>query len=120
MIAVVAAQRVSAHGVRMTRSRCLSNRGKRRPMGERGTVAHSWTIWADGNEAHAAAGTVPFDTILQPGTSTISKVRFDVSSAVGRLRLSITTRNTEFPIGWLIISERRMSSLDRLDPCASK
>jgi len=73
-------------------------------MGERGTVAYLVDNLGKRYEAHAAAGTVPFDTILQPGTSTISKMRFDVPSAVGTLSL-VYTHAHGFPIGWLIISE---------------
>ena len=104
-IAVVGAERVPAStGSAYEVSLRLSNRGKRRPMGERGTVAYLVDNLGKRYEAHAAAGTVPFDTILQPGTSTISKMRFDVPSAVGTLSL-VYTHAHGFPIGWLIISE---------------
>jgi hypothetical protein len=73
-------------------------------MGERGTVAYLVDTLGRRYEAHAGAGTVPFDTILQPGTSIISNVRFDVPSAVGTLGL-VYTHAHGFPIGWLIISE---------------
>jgi hypothetical protein len=81
----------------------LSNRGKRRPMGEKGTVAYLVDEQGRRYDARADAGTVPFDTILQPGTSAISRIRFD-APGTGTLGL-VYTHEHGFPIGWFIISE---------------
>lgn len=82
----------------------LSNRGRRRPMGEKGTEAY--LVDERGRRLDVAAGGagVPFDTILQPGTSIDSIMSFDVPADVRPLGLVYHHANG-FPIGWFIISE---------------
>ena len=104
-IAVVGAQRVPASsGSALAVSLRLSNRGKRRPMGERGTVAYLVDAQGRRYDPVADGDTVPFDTILQPGTSAMSTLRFDVPSTVDQRGL-VYTHAHGFPIGWFIISE---------------
>jgi hypothetical protein len=104
-IAVVGARRVTAtSGAGYDVSLQMSNRGKRRPMGERGTVAYLVDEQGRRYDARAGAGTVPFDTLLQPGESALSTVRFDVPPESGNVGL-VYTHAHGFPIGWFIISE---------------
>lgn len=56
----------------------LSSRAKRRPMGEKGTIAY--LVDAQGRRYDPIPGsvTVPFDTKLQPGESVTATRQFDV------------------------------------------
>jgi hypothetical protein len=55
----------------------LSSRAKRRPMGEKGTIAY--LVDADGRryDSIPGSGTVPFDTKLPPGESVLAIRRFE-------------------------------------------
>ncbi len=82
----------------------LSNRARRAPMGEKGTVVY--VVDEDGRryDPLPSSGDAPFDTILQPGQSIDTARRFDVSRDAHDLGL-IYRHEGGFPIGWLIIGE---------------
>ena len=104
-IAVVEAQRMpTSSGSSYEVSLRMSNRGRRRPMGEKGTVAYLVDAQGHRYDARTEAGRVPFDTILPPGGSALSRLRFDVPSATDGLGL-IYTHAHGFPISWFIITE---------------
>ena len=82
----------------------LSNRAKRVPMGEKGTVVYlvdaqgrRYDPLPDGND-------VPLDVMLQPGESIDATRAFDVPRDTPNLGL-IYTHEGGFPIGWFIITE---------------
>ena len=96
-IAVVSATRVRPESVEV--SLRLSSRAKRRPMGEKGTVAY--LIDSRGrryNPIHDSV-TVPFSTRLQPGESVTATRRFEVPNDAKNLSL-IYTHETWSPVGF--------------------
>jgi hypothetical protein len=104
-IAVVEAQRTPAsEGTSYEVSLRMSNRGKRRPMGEKGTVAYLVDAQGHRYDARPEAATLPFDTILPPGASALSRLRFDLPPATDGVGL-VYTHEHGFPIGWFIITE---------------
>jgi len=82
----------------------LSNRARRVPMGEKGTVLYLTDGQGRRYEPLLEAGEVTFDTMLQPGESISATRRFDVPRDTPNLGL-IYTHQGGFPIGWLIITE---------------
>jgi hypothetical protein len=82
----------------------LTNRARRVPMGEKGTVAYV----VDENDhrydpLHDATA-FPFDGILQPGQSVTTFRYFTIPDDGRRLGL-VYNHEGGFPIGWFIISE---------------
>jgi hypothetical protein len=73
-------------------------------MGEKGTVAYLTD--AEGRRYDPLVDTemVPFDTRLQPGTSVVTRRRFDVPRDARDVGF-VYTHEGGFPIGWLIIGE---------------
>ena len=82
----------------------LSNRARRRPMGEKGTVVYLVDAHARRYDPVVDGAAVPFDVVLQPGESITVTRRFDVPRDTPSLDL-IYTHEGGFPIGWLIITE---------------
>jgi hypothetical protein len=82
----------------------LSNRARRMPMGERGTVAY---LVDDGGHRYdpvARAEDVPFDTVLQPGESITTARAFEIPAEARGLGL-VYAHEGGFPIWWLIVGE---------------
>lgn len=73
-------------------------------MGEKGTVAYLTDEQGHRYDPKADPKLVPFDTILQPGTSVIATRHFDVPLDARGVGL-IYRHEGGFPIGWLIIGE---------------
>jgi hypothetical protein len=103
-ITVLGGERVPGPGSAYRVSLRLSNRARRVPMGEKGTVAYLVDASGRRFDATTPSATVPFDTVLQPGASVESALLFDVPPDAARLAL-VYTHQGGFPIGWLIISE---------------
>jgi hypothetical protein len=82
----------------------LSNRARRMPMGEEGTVVYLLDTQGRRYDPLPDNAGVPFDTILQPGESINITRQFDVPRDTSNLSL-IYTHQGGFPIGWLIITE---------------
>lgn len=82
----------------------LSNRARREPMGEKGTVVYVTDAQGHRYDPVPGATDVALDTILQPGESTSATRRFDIPRDTPHLGL-IYTHEGGFPIGWLIITE---------------
>ena len=82
----------------------LSNRARRVPMGEKGTVVYLTDAQARRYDPVPDEAMVPFDTQLQPGTSVIARRRFDVARDARDVGL-VYTHEGGFPIGWLIVGE---------------
>lgn len=82
----------------------LSNRAKRVPMGEKGTVVYLTDGEGRRYDPVVQASAVPFDTVLQPGASVMATRHFTVPLDATDLGL-IYTHEGGFPIGWLIVSE---------------
>jgi hypothetical protein len=82
----------------------LSNRARRTPMGEKGTVVYLRDAQGHRYDPLPDAAMVPFDTLLQPGVSVIAGRRFDVPREARDVGL-VYTHEGGFPIGWLIIGE---------------
>jgi hypothetical protein len=82
----------------------LSNRARRVPMGEKGTVVY--LIDAQGRRVDPVpvAADVPLDVMLQPGQSISTTRTFDVPRDTPNLGLTYTHEGG-FPIGWFIITE---------------
>ena len=104
-ITVVGAKRIgtspaSAYEVALR----LSNRARRTPMGEKGTVVYLTDAAGHRYDPLPDPGVVRFDRILQPGESAVAVQHFDVPRDARNLGL-IYTHEGGFPIGWLIISE---------------
>lgn len=103
-IAVEQVQRApSASGVRYDVSLRLSNRARRVPMGERGTVVYL----TDSRQRRfdpLPGGCVPFATQLAPGESVLASRQFDVPADAAEVGL-IYTHEGGFPIGWFIVGE---------------
>jgi hypothetical protein len=104
-IAVVGAQWASpAAGSRYEVTLRLSNRARRRPMGEKGTVVYLTDAKGRRYDPLRDGADVTFDTVLQPGQSTMATRRFDVPRGTPGLDL-VYVHEGGFPIGWLIITE---------------
>lgn len=104
-ITVVGAKRIeaspaSAYEVALR----LSNRARRTPMGEKGTVVYLTDASGHRYDPLPDPGVVRFDRILQPGASAVAVRHFDVPRDARGLGL-IYTHEGGFPIGWLIIGE---------------
>jgi hypothetical protein len=82
----------------------LSNRARRVPMGEKGTVVYLTDAQGRRFDPLPDAAAVGFDTILPPGGSTVAVRHFDVPADARDLGL-VYTHEGGFPIGWFIISE---------------
>ena len=82
----------------------LSNRARRVPMGEKGTVVYLVDGQGRRYDPLPDPADVPFDTILKPGESIDATRRFDLPPGATNLGL-IYTHEGRFPIEWLIITE---------------
>jgi hypothetical protein len=82
----------------------LSNRARRTPMGEKGTVVYLTDAQGRRFNPLPDAAAVPFDTKLAPGESVATTRRFDIPKDARDLGL-VYTHEGGFPIGWLIIGE---------------
>ena len=104
-IAVVAAQRADVPPSSVYEiSLRLSNRARRVPMGEKGTVVYLTDARGNRYDPLPDPSAVPLSAMLQPGESLIAKRRFAVPPDAQDLGL-IYTHEGGFPIGWFIISE---------------
>ena len=104
-LAVVGAQWASpAAGGRYEVVMRLSNRARRVPMGEKGTVVYLTNQHGRRFDPLPDAAAVRFDTVLQPGTSVLATRRFDVPRDTSDLDL-VYRHEGGFPIEWLVISE---------------
>jgi hypothetical protein len=104
-IAVVDAQRTELpqaiqYDVRLR----LSNRARRVPMGEKGTVVYLVDRQGRRYDPLPDPTDVPVAAMLQPGQSLDATRRFDVARDAQDVGL-IYTHEGGFPIGWLIIGE---------------
>jgi hypothetical protein len=82
----------------------LSNRARRMPMGEKGTVVYLVDSGGRRYDPLAEGASVPFDVLLQPGESVSVTRQFDVPRDTPNLSL-IYTHEGGFPIEWFIITE---------------
>jgi hypothetical protein len=82
----------------------LSNRARRMPMGEKGTVAYLIDAQGRRYDPKPDPSAVPFDQRLRPGESVVTIRRFDVPRDAQALGL-VYTHEGGFPIGWLVIGE---------------
>lgn len=82
----------------------LSNRARRVPMGEKGTVVYLVDTRGRRYDPLPDELNVRLDTMLQPGESINATRRFDVPRDAPNLGL-IYTHQGGFPIGWFIITE---------------
>jgi hypothetical protein len=82
----------------------LSNRARRVPMGEKGTVVYLTDAQGRRYDPLPDGADVALDTVLQPGESVSATRRFDVPRDTPNLGL-IYTHEGGFPIGWFIITE---------------
>jgi hypothetical protein len=82
----------------------LSNRAKRVPMGEKGTVVYLTDATGRRYDPLPDSADVALDTMIEPGASVVVSRRFDVPRGTQGLGL-VYTHEGGFPIGWLIISE---------------
>jgi hypothetical protein len=80
----------------------LTNRARRAPMGEKGTVAYVVDEAGRRYDPLRDAAAFPFDAILQPGQSVTTFRYFTVPDDGRRLGL-VYTHEGGFPIEWLII-----------------
>ena len=104
-ITVVDARRAeTVQGATYEVSLRLSNRGKRVPMGERGTVVYLTDAQGHRYDPLPDPAAVPFDTKLQPGESVMARRSFDIPRDAQQLGL-VYTHEGGFPIEWLIITE---------------
>jgi hypothetical protein len=104
-IAVVDAQR--AETLQATRYEVrlrLSNRARRAPMGEKGTVVYLRDRQGRRYDPLPDPAAIALATVLQPGESIEATRRFDVARDAQDLAL-IYTHEGGFPIGWLVIGE---------------
>lgn len=81
----------------------FSNRARRMPMGEKGTVVYLEDESGHRFDPVARPGDIPIDTVIPPGGAVAAARRFIVPPEV---RIAGLAYNHEggFPIGWLIIS----------------
>ena len=104
-ITVVSAARGNeAHRTRYIVTLRLTNRARRVPMGEKGTVVYLIDSNGRRYDPEPDATAMSFDTILQPGTSILTTRQFDVAADAQELGL-IYTHEGGFPIGWFIATE---------------
>ena len=103
-IAVVEAHRAESPPAGYDVTLRLSNRARRMPMGEKGTVVYLTDAQGRRYDPLPDEAMVPFDTQLQPGTSVIARRRFDVARDARDVGL-VYTHEGGFPIGWLIVGE---------------
>jgi len=104
-ITVADAKRMSAgDGVDVEVSLRLSNRARRVPMGEKGTVVYLTDAQGRRFDPLPEPAAVRLDSILQPGESAVADRRFHMPADARNVGL-IYTHEGGFPIGWLIISE---------------
>jgi hypothetical protein len=104
-ITVVGAQWTSAAAIGRYEVRLrLSNRARRVPMGEKGTVVYLTDAQGRRYDPLPDGADVPLDVMLQPGTSIDATRRFDVPRDTPNLGL-VYAHEGGFPIGWLIITE---------------
>ena len=82
----------------------LSNRARRAPMGEKGTIVYLTDATGRRYDPLPDPSAVRFDAILQPGQSLVTRRRFDVPRDVHGLGM-VYTHEGGFPIGWLIVGE---------------
>ncbi len=82
----------------------LSNRAKRTPMGEKGTVVYLMDSRGRRFDPIPDPKAIPFDTLLQPGASLVVERRFNVPPDAQDLGL-VYTHEGGFPIGWLVVGE---------------
>lgn len=80
----------------------LSNRGKRVPQGEKGTVLYITD--ASGRRFDPVESTVPFDQKIAAGASIVATRRYAVPAEAHGLSL-VYVHEGGFPIGWFIIGE---------------
>lgn len=103
-ITVVSGGWTDAAPVRYEVALRLSNRARRVPMGEKGTVVYLTDANGRRYDPLAEGADVAFDTLIPPGESLSAVRRFDVPRTATGLGL-VYTHEGGFPIGWLIISE---------------
>jgi hypothetical protein len=82
----------------------LSNRARRVPMGEKGTVVYLVDAQGRRYDPLPDGTEVPLSVMLQPGESIAATRLFDVPRGTANLAL-IYTHEGGFPIGWFIVSE---------------
>jgi hypothetical protein len=104
IVVVGAHPRTTATGVTYQVSLELSNRGKGRAMGEKGTVVYLLDSLGRRFDPMPDRAALPFDTLLQPGESRTAERRFDVPSEARGFGL-VYTHEGGFPIAWLVIGE---------------
>jgi hypothetical protein len=103
-ITVVDAQHPATPSSTYALSLRLSNRAKRSPMGEKGTVVYLTDSLGRRFDPIPDPKAIPFDTLLQPGASLIVERRFNVPPDAQDLGL-VYTHEGGFPIGWLVVGE---------------
>jgi hypothetical protein len=104
-ITVVDAQpRATPGGTRYVVSLRLSNRARRSPMGEKGTVVYLMDSLGRRFDPIPDPKGIGFDTLLQPGASLIVERRFNVPPDARGLGL-VYTHEGGFPVGWLVVGE---------------
>jgi hypothetical protein len=82
----------------------LSNRAKRSPMGEKGTVVYLMDSLGRRFDPIPDPRAVPFGRLLEPGASLTVERRFNVPPDSQNLGL-VYTHEGGFPIGWLVVGE---------------
>jgi hypothetical protein len=82
----------------------LSNRARRVPMGEKGTVVYLTDAQGRRYDPLSEGAEVAFDALLQPGESRTATRLFDVPRDTPNLGL-VYRHQGGFPIGWFIITE---------------
>jgi len=82
----------------------FSNRARRMPMGEKGTVVYLEDESGRRFDPIGRPGDIPIDTVIPPGGTVATGRRFIVPRDV-RIAGLVYTHEGGFPIGWLIISE---------------
>ncbi len=95
----------------------LSNRAKRVPMGERGTVVYLSDQQGRRYDPLPDPTAVALDTVMQPGESVVAHRRFELPQDAREVGL-IYTHEGGVPIGWFIIGEGgwfQKPSIVRLD-----
>ena len=103
-ITVVSGGWTDAAPVRYEVALSLSNRARRVPMGEKGTVVYLTDAKGRRYDPLVDGADVAFDTRISPGASVAAMRRFNVPRTATGLGL-VYTHEGGFPIGWLIISE---------------